>query len=270
MLEPIHKTNKEVWTPDRSFGLKFFTDKDRDKQILFNWFKGDDPAGLESRANEKGISVEFACRLRDTADYEDVKEEIDEFVDGLYESLVGQLQLFISTLQDFWGENLGILTEIVRDLTERDFYYPEYQVLVSVCHMGMVSGGVSNEIGVGVNLPSDWSNRILAHELVEEHWRKIFREEKMTEKLDDRRCWAFSEIGAILVLKDERLKSLWSSQQQDMDSTGYFASSNYPQLAPVEGKLREAFTAREGIEDFLERATAILLKYSDLQQAVEK
>jgi len=260
----------EVLTPDKSFGLNFFVDKERDKEVLFDWGWDRDPAGLESRADEKGISVEFACRLRDASNYEDVKEEIDDYIDGLYEDKAEQLQSFIEDLQDFWSKNLGLLTEVVKELTERSFYYPEYQVLVSACHMGMVSGGLSNDIGVGVNLRTDWRNRILAHELVEDHWRTLFREERLTEKLDNWRCWAFSEIGAVLVLKDERLKSMWSDLQQELDRTGYFARSNYPQLALVEAEIREVFATRKGLEDFLERASTVLMKYSDLQTPVAK
>lgn len=255
-----------VFIPDGSFGLNFYLDKGRDKEILFNWFKHDDPAGLESRAREKGISVEFACRLRDASTYQEVREEIDVFVDGLYEIRGEQLQLFIADLKSYWGENLGQLTAITQELTERSFYYPQYRVLVSVCHMGGVSGGISNDILIGINVHPDWRNRILAHELVEEHWRKIFREEPLTRQLDDWQCWALSEIGAVLVLKDERLRRLWSHLPPGMDSTGYFEKSNYSQLAPLEMEIREAFLVRKNLEEFLGRAANVLTKYSNLHK----
>lgn len=251
-----------ISVPDKSFSLNFFLDKGRDKQILFNWFKSDDPAGLEPRALEKGISVEFAYRLRDAKTYADIKDEIDAFIDPLYESQSEQIKLFMANLEDFWGRHLEQLVEIVKEITERPFYYAEYQVLVSVCHMGMVSGGISNDIGVGINLSPDWRSRILAHELVEEHWRKILREEELTKKLDDWYHWALSEIGAVLVLKDVRLKSLWSPLAQEIDEKGYFARSNYPQLAAAEAELSQVFSKRRSFRDFLSGAIAVLTKYS--------
>ena len=76
----------KVFAPDRSFGLHFLVGRERDKKILYNWNWDWDPGGVEARAAEKGIPYEFARRLRDAADYGEVREEIDAYIDALHES----------------------------------------------------------------------------------------------------------------------------------------------------------------------------------------
>ena len=85
--------------------MSFFVDKERDKKALFNWNWDWDPAGLESRAAEKGISLAFAHRLRGASSYDEVRKELDEFVDGLHDNKAEQLESFIRDLQDFWTKS---------------------------------------------------------------------------------------------------------------------------------------------------------------------
>lgn len=43
--------------PERAFALNFVLDPALEKAELFDWFRMPDPAGYESRARDKGVSI---------------------------------------------------------------------------------------------------------------------------------------------------------------------------------------------------------------------
>ena len=74
-------------------------------------------------------------------------------------------------------------------------------------------------------------------------------------EISDWQVWAFSEITPVLILDDRRLNSFWP---EFPIAGNWFSRSNYPQLADLEGKLKDLFGNRTSYKEYEDKAVPIL------------
>ena len=145
-------------------------------------------------------------------------------------------------------------SKTITKTTNHSWFYEKYTCVVSAFHPGL-SDWYGNTIAAKYNLKMQSKKRIVAHEVALSHIFHIVRKYYTKQEIDDWKVWAFSEISAVFVLDQDNLRKYWP---QFSSSASYFSQSNYPQLAPLETKLKELFERRVDFKDYLNQSMKIL------------
>ncbi len=149
-------------------------------------------------------------------------------------------------------------SKVATEVTGHDWPYEEYVCVVSAFHRGL-SNWHGNKIAARYDLPPVHKRRIVAHEILLSHVFQLARRYYSPEELDDWRIWAFSEVSAVFILDDPRLRRFWPQTRLGGD---WFAQSNYPQLASLEKELKTIWDARGSFKGYLDTSVAVLRRFA--------
>jgi hypothetical protein len=217
-------------------------------------FKQDDPAGLTSRAKSMGIDPVLAQKIRDTPDFISARKLASGIVDSQFEKHGPDISAARGEFRDLWRELVGPFSRIVVETTQSPWVHTSYFCVVSAIHPG-VSDWFGNRVGIRFDRKPEFKTRILAHELILSDVFQLFRTRHNAAEIGDWQVWAFSEITAVLILDDSRLRPYWPKFPR---AGKYFSQSNYPQLAGLETQLKDIYDTRAGYLDYEGRAAQIV------------
>lgn len=238
-------------------GLTFVVDKEFDKQMVFAMPRCRDPAGVFSRARSMGISADFVRLVREADNRAEVEHDLDRLVNGRYKLAGSRIEAGQRQYTALWRTLLPDFSKVATEVTGHDWPYDEYVCVVSAFHRGL-SNWYGNKIAARYDLPPGQKRRIVAHEILLSHVFHLARRYYSPEELNDRRIWAFSEVSAVFVLDDPRLRRFWPQTRLGGD---WFARSNYPQLASLEKELKRIWDARGSFKDYLDTSVAVLRRF---------
>lgn len=242
-----------------SLKLRFLIDEDYDRDGIIGILRDYDPAGLESRAKSMGIDLDLAHRIHDAKTPEDlaqVEHEVQTLVDERYRdkgAAIRDAQLEFPVL---WKDLLGVYSAVATETFQAPWLHDQYDCVVSAFHPGLSSWD-GNKVAIRYDQVPEIKQRILGHEILLSQCFQMMRKYHAADEIGDWRVWAFSEITAVFILDDPRLRPYWP----DFPHAGeYFGKSNYPQLAPLEKQLKGLFDSRSSFKDYLDQAVVLLNK----------
>jgi len=233
--------------------LLFSTDKAVDVRSVLNFFRGADPAGLESRAALMGVNIDRARAIRDATPAE-AQALATTLVDECFQRDGAAIVASVGDFQAIWKDLLPLYSQVVAEITESPWVHSEYTCVVSSIHPG-ISSWYGNLVGIRFDSASVIKRRILAHELVLSNVFQLLRKRYGVAEIGDWQVWAFSEITAVLILDDPRLQPWWPNIAH---GGNYFAHSNYPQLEAPEKLLKNLYDHRANYADYEQRAVEVL------------
>lgn len=244
-------------------GLKisFRIDRDVDVRGVLNFFRHDDPAGLESRAMSMGVDVQLARMIRD-ANPSEARDLAARLVDERFKSSGAAIEASVVDFEALWKDLLPLYSQVAMETTESPWVQPEYTCVVSSIHPGL-SSWRGNMVGIRFDSAPEIKRRILAHEILLSDVFQLLRKRYGVSEISDWQVWAFSEITAVLVLDDSRLRPYWTNMPHAGD---YFAHANYPQLSKPEKLLKDLFDRRANYADYEQKAVAVLKDFQPFQR----
>ena len=83
--------------------LKFILDKEYDGRMIYVMLKGNDLAGLESRANSMGLELNFAKKIN-KSNQEEADKLIEPIINQRYEAIGDKLETTRQWYQVSWDE----------------------------------------------------------------------------------------------------------------------------------------------------------------------
>ncbi|HLE11848.1 MAG TPA: hypothetical protein VI754_11400 [Bacteriovoracaceae bacterium] len=205
-----------------------------------------------------GIVAAVAYKIRDANNQADIDGIVNQLVEDRYKAIGDRLNLAQREFGERWSLLISPFSEVVTATTQQSWFYNQYICVISLFHPGL-----SNWYGNKVAIKYDqiYKHRILAHEIVLSHVFQVFRKFYTKDEMDDWHVWAFSEITAVLILDDSKLKKFWP----DFPTAGdYFTHSNYPQLATLETELLSLFSNRQSFSNYVAQSFDVLKKFEHL------
>ncbi len=234
--------------------LRFVVDQQYDVDRTVGMFRSDDPAGLASRAQSMGVDAQTAQRIHDASDQATARKLAAGLVQGRFDSQGAAIRASVEVFTEDWKDLLPLFSRVVVEKTETPWVHSEYICVTSAIHPG-ISDWFGNKVAVKFDRSTSYKQRILAHEILLSDVFQLLRRRHPRSELSDWQVWAFSEITPVLILDDPRLKSFWP----EFPTAGnWFSHSNYPQLADLEGKLKDLFDNRTSYRDYEDRSVPIL------------
>lgn len=201
--------------------LKFIIDKDYDIAMLKEF-------GLQ-----KSLSA-----AKKTADKE--YKKIDKY-----------LRRSQKLYQQSWDKINNQFFGLLAKKTGQPLKYKNYYCVVSAFHRGISNWGGNKIARIWKENPYTM-RKITAHELIIPHIFNIYEALGIRDKVSDERIWQVSEIcGWALTGLDNDFIKLWPwiSEQEK-----WYYTHNYPQLVPLQKKLKPMFLKRKNFSRFLEQA----------------
>lgn len=234
--------------------LSFVVDKQFDVNGVVSMFRHSDPAGIESRARSMGVDLEVARRIHDTSSLIEARHLAERLVNSRFTEDGAAIRRSITAFQNPWEDLLPLFSAVVVETTQSPWIHSHYTCVVSSIHPGL-SNWRGNKVAVKYDSSREVKLRILAHEIALSDVFQLFRERYTRFEVDDWQVWAFSEITAVFILDDPRLRAFWPDFPH---AGGYFAHSNYKQLAEIEKRLKAVFDGRTSYIDYEDQAAGIL------------
>jgi hypothetical protein len=240
--------------------VRFITDKEYDKHLIWSMLHSDDPSGARDRAKSMGIPEEQLGRLCGTMSYLEVRDYLTPIVEERYQDFGDQIQRMSAAYQEDWDRICGTFSHRIEQITRRGWEFDEYLVILSLFHPG-VSNRADNKVVRWIFEGPLEHRRITAHEILMIHIWSIL-DEDLADYYDDpaeedekEHLWALNEITTVAILGLEpELAALWSSNRRGFDRF----LSNYPQLEQLKMELKEIYQGSRGFQDYLDSATAVL------------
>ncbi len=253
-------------TPTRTIAapdlrLSFRIDKSVDVENVLNFFRYDDPAGLESRAMGMGVDVQLARTIRD-GNPSEARDLAARLVDERFKRNGAAIEASVADFEALWRDLLPLYSRVVVETTESPWMHPEYTCIVSSIHPGL-SSWRGNRVGIKFDSTPEIKRRILAHEILLSNVFQLLRKRYGSSVIGDWQVWAFSEITPVLILDDPRLQPYWPSIAHAGD---YFVHSNYPQLSKPEKLLKDLFDHRASYADYEQKAVAVLKEFQPFRR----
>jgi len=253
----VTDTTCGVRSEEPPLAIYFVVDRNCDADWVVGMFKQNDPAGLASRAKSMGIDVNVAQRIRNTANFEEARRLAQEIVGAQFGKHDSEIRAAQSEMQSLWGGLIQLFSKVVVETTQSEWAHSSYFCVVSAIHPG-ISDWFGNRVAIRFDRSPEFKRRILAHELILSDAFQLLRRRHNVEDIADWKVWAFSEITAVLILDDPRLRPFWLSFPKAGE---YFRQSNYPQLAELEAELKAIYDDKSSYLDYQEQAVRILKAY---------
>jgi hypothetical protein len=203
--------------------LKFIIDKKYDKKM----------------AREFGLSKETLAKL-----------------DSLYKTSLPSLESSKKLYQKSWNEINNKFSRYIEKTTGYNWFYPEYECVVSFVHKGISNWGTAPKIVRQANENPLFMRRITAHELILSHYFEIYKRNYKKEGLKDGQVWALAEIAAFaLTSLTPEVKKFWP------EDTEYYTNHNYPHIVELQNKLKTVFLKRKNFDEYIKKGISLIKKY---------
>lgn len=237
--------------------IKFIIDQQYDTKMLWQIFKGDDPAGLESRAESMGIDIRLAKEIN-RSDSAETKEKVDQLAENRYQKLYPYIKRSCELYQESWDEITPQFFEVVEKVTGYPWFHEKFECVVSAFHPGVSNWGGNRIVRWWKENPYT-QRRLTAHEILISHVFSIVRKDFGNPKLTDQQIWALAEISAwALTGLEESLKRFWP-----WDERGYYTDHNYPQLVGLQLELKDPFLDKKNFREYIEKGIEAVIKLNN-------
>lgn len=182
-----------------------------------------------------------------------------EFMESCYKSSLKYLELSCSMYQKSWNDINDAFSKYIKKETCYDWFYPEYECVVSFTHGGISNWGTAPKI-VRIWDENPYSmRRITAHELILSHYFEIIKRHYQDVNLTDGQIWALAEIAAFaLTSLTEEVEDFWPW------FTIYYTNHNYPHIVDIQNKLKSVFQKRKSFDEYIKEGIALVKKYPEM------
>lgn len=227
--------------------VTFLQDQERDVRAMMDMFL---PATVDAdaRAREAGIPEPIVARARAAGSFDASLEVFRGFATERYHEDERILREAIRGYQLVWDEIDQVFFTRVRSLTDLDWQFSEYKVIVSLFHRGISNSNANTVIRWAYDQPREHA-RITAHEiLMIQLWHIFDRYFPEAEQDPHGHFWMLNELTATAVLGlDPVLDSLWASSQKGYE--GFL--QNYPQMQQYKESIKTAYLQRDSFYQYL-------------------
>lgn len=168
-----------------------------------------------------------------------------------YKKSLKYLQKTKNLYQQSWDEVNNRFFGLLAKKTGYPLKYQTYYCVVSAFHRGISNWGGNKIARIWRENPYTM-RKITAHELIIPHIFNIYEVLGIRDKVSDEKIWQIAEIsGWALTGLDKDFVKLWPwiSEQEK-----WYYTHNYPQLVPLQKKLKPMFLKRRNFSRFLEQA----------------
>ncbi len=156
--------------------------------------------------------------------------------------------------QESWNEIGREFSDYIKKETGYDWFYNTYYCVMSVMHPGISNWGDEPMIVRTWQENAYTQRRITAHELIISHYFEIFKRHYSDRKLRREEIWVLAEIAAFaLTSLPKKAQEFWS-----WDNSGYYTDHNYPEIVPLQNKLKEKFLKRRNFDEYIEAGIKII------------
>lgn len=174
------------------------------------------------------------------------KKAEENFIDT-YRRCTRFLESTRKTYQESWDTIGKRFSRFVAKETCHDWFYPQYECVISTTIHGISNWGQSPKIVRSWQENPFVQRRITAHELILSHYFEIYRRYYGEHGLTDKQVWALAEIAAFaLTSLDQAVKDFWP-----WDHAGYYTDHNYPEIVPLQKKLWQPFIKRKNFDEYI-------------------
>jgi hypothetical protein len=203
------------------------------------------------------------------------KEYDKKFVEGKkqlndlekqYKQVLKYMRYSQREYQKSWNEISRNFSDYVEKESGYKWFYQTYYCVISA-----VQPGISNW-GHGPKIIRWWrenayvQRRITAHELIISHYFEIYKRHYKYHGLTNGQVWALAEIAAFaLTSLTQNVKNFWP-----WDISGYYYDHNYPQLVPMQKKMKTIFLKRKNFDDYIEKGIKLVKEYPSISPKVKK
>jgi hypothetical protein len=235
----------------------FVKDPDYDGFVIWLMLHRDDPSGAKHRSKKMGIDEQTLKQIYGTKTYNEVKTLIKKLVQKRYVKESARINEAIRKYQTEWDKINDNFYQEVERVTNKDWQFPKYKVVVSPFHPGVSNRGNNVVIRSAFEDPSQ-QKRITAHEILMIHVWSILDTRYPEAKKDPlKHFWGLNEITTVAILGLEpKLNRLWTKKAQGYDQ--YLA--NYPQLKLPQMSLKKTYLAKKDFGSYLQEAISVINK----------
>jgi len=186
---------------------------------------------------------------------------VREHFEDIYKNSIQYLKYTQKQYQATWDEIGQNFFRYIAKETGYNWFYPEYECVVSVANRGISNWGHKPKIIRGWQENPYSQRRITAHELILSHYFEIYRRHYSNHGLSDYQVWALAEIAAFaLTSLTETAKKFWP-----WDYSGYYTSHNYPQIVSLQNELKNVFLERKAFDEYILTGINLVKKYKDIR-----
>lgn len=229
--------------------LTYKIDKKYDKEMLFEFMPENGIKDIEQFAELMRIDEdEAASAIKNQG--KDIKKLVPYLVEQKYKKILPYLKNSVATYQSSWDKINKQFSELVARKTKSDWKHEKYFCVVSAYHEGISSWG-GNTIARRWSINPDTQRPVTAHELTLSHFWSIMEKNDIAKDWTDDKKWQYSEIlsWCLLGLDDDFYK-FWPWLPQ---SHRFPLNHNYPDLVPLQKKLRTIYLKQKDFKVFLKQ-----------------
>ena len=241
--------------------VTYIKDKEYDAWLVWVMLSTPDPSGNENRANSMGINEEAFKKISSVENFSNIKDFVLSVVDERYKIHVSTIEAAIINYQKAWDVINEKFSHLIVKVTGYSWFHDNFYVVVSPFHPGVSSSGGDTVARSAFEDPQD-QLRISAHEILMSHiWSIMFKKYPESKKDKYMHYWGLNEIATTAVLGLENsINKLWTLKMQGYNK--YL--SNYPQLKPLQEKLKTIYLNSAKFDGFLDQGLSLIKKeYSD-------
>lgn len=192
-------------------------------------------------------------------------EDILKRIDKVYGNSLSFLENSKKLYQKSWNEINKEFSDYIEKKTGYNWFYPEYECVVSVLHRGVSNWGNAPKIIRHWKENPNYMKRITAHELIISHYFEIHKRHYKNEGLKDGQIWALAEIAAFaLTSLTKEVKKWWPW------NTEYYTNHNYPHIVDMQNKLKSIFLKSKNFDEYIKTGIKLVKKYPDMWPSQKK
>lgn len=229
--------------------LTYKIDKKYDKEMLFEFMPENGVKDTQQFAELMRIDTdEVALTIKTQG--KDIKKLVPYLLEQKYKKILPYIKNSVTSYQASWDKINKQFSELVVKKTQSDWKHKDYFCVVSAYHEGISSWG-GNTIARRWSINPDTQRPVTAHELTLSHFWSIMDKNDKTKEWTDDKKWQYSEIlsWCLLGLDDDFYK-FWPWLPQ---SHRFPLNHNYPDLVPLQKKLRTIYLKHKDFKSFLEQ-----------------
>ncbi len=207
-----------------------------------------------------GIDKETLSRMDNSDSYEEVMVIISEFTRKKNLENKEIIKLRLQEYPQEWNQIKQVFTQFIEEITELQWTYPTYTILLSCIHTGIILGWDQNKIVISTLDDGKTRLRLIAHELLMTHMWQYFNRnyEKQQETDKNMHFWALMEISAVFLLGLEQpIKNLWIKRLQ---GAGEKFLQTYPNILCLYRDLMPIYKGKRNFSEYANMAVDLVTK----------
>jgi len=189
------------------------------------------------------------------------KEQL-KYAENLYRLVPDEIEKSRQEYQKSWDEINDGFSNYVKRKTGYDWFYSEYECVISTSVHGASNWGNEPKIVriMGQNLMQ--MRRIVAHELILSHFFEIYKRKFSKNKLKDGQVWALAEIAAFILTstsdKTKEVENFWK------EVCGWPPEFGYDQITKLCNELKEIYLKNGDFLEFINEGIKKVKEYPNM------